>query len=107
MTSKSAHTFLLALSLLGAVSASACRTDEADRTPADWTKQQARELRLAGERLGVPIRTESMVQFAQFGAAGVAAPPPNLETIPATPYPAGADIGVPYLDLPGPGSAKG
>jgi hypothetical protein len=66
-----------------------------------WVKQGAEELRRHAERLGVPVRTEGMVQFSQLGVALLAAPATGLEAIPATRYPEGVDLGAAYLDLPG------
>ncbi len=48
-----------------------------------------------------------MVELADGGAELVAAPAIHLETIPATRYPAGVDLGVAYLDLPRPVVVQG
>ena len=66
----------------------------------DWTTEQSKLIRQAGIRLGVPVRTERMVHFAQAGALWFAAPAANLESIPATELPRGVIVGVAYFDLP-------
>jgi hypothetical protein len=64
------------------------------------TYGQARQLREAGERLGLPVRSEGMVQFTEGGATMFLAPAVSLDAIPATRYPDGVDLGIAYLDLP-------
>ena len=107
MLSKSVRILLLALLLLGTMTASGCKSGGTAPTPTDWTREQARALRLAGEQLGVPVRAEGMVQFAQGGAVLFVAPAANLESIPATRYSNGVDLGASYLDLPGRIAAPG
>lgn len=57
-------------------------------------------LRQAGERLQVPVRTESTVHFAQDGVSWFAASAANLESLPATELSGGVNVGVAYFDLP-------
>jgi hypothetical protein len=95
------------LCILCVVAASGCLSRGAARTAAAGTARHAEELRQAGERLGVPVRTAQMVELADGGAELVAAPAIHLETIPATRYPAGIDLGVAYLDLPRPVVVQG
>ncbi len=84
-----------------------CKIGRPEPTTAAWTVQQARELRQAGERLGVPVRTEGMAGLTEGSAALFAAPAVNLETVPAARYAEGVDLGVAYFDLPGPLALQG
>lgn len=106
-TSRSLKSGLLALVLLAALGAGGCAMGGA-KPSEGWTrKPDAGDLREAGKRLGVPIRSEGMIQFAQGGATLFAAPAANLETIAAPRYASGVDLGIAYLDLPGPVDAGG
>jgi hypothetical protein len=100
---------MLGLSL-GAIAlpATGCRSttrgfDNASR----WTAAQAELLRGAGERLGVPVRTEAMLNLAQGGASLSTAPAANFETIPATELPRGVTFAVATVDSPDQGVPKG
>ena len=61
----------------------------------------AQKLSDAGKRMGVLIRSEGSFDYSQFGSQMSVAPAENLETIPATRYTEGVDIGVSYLNLRG------
>lgn len=65
----------------------------------EWTDQHTHELHQAAEALNVAVRAEARVLYAQSGATMIATPAANLETIPATNYPQGVDLGTVYLDL--------
>ena len=93
--------------VLAVLAASGCLARGTERTTAASTARHADELRQAGERLGVPVRTAEMVDLRDDGAEFLVAPATHLETIPADRYPAGVDIGVAYLDLPRPVAAQG
>jgi len=85
---------------LAASPSEAQATHKATAGSENWTAAQAKLVLQAGKRLGVPVRTDRMVHFAQAGASWFAAPAANLETIPATELPRGVIIGVAYFDLP-------
>jgi hypothetical protein len=97
---------LAALALSTILGATGCRTTYGAST-ASWTQAQAVQLQKAGDRLNVPVRTEAMVQFAQFGSTIFAAPAANLETVSAARYAEGVDLGVAYIDTPGDAAAGG
>jgi hypothetical protein len=73
----------------------------------NWTTAQSKLIRQAGKRLGVPVRTERMVHFAQASASWFAASAASLERTPATELPRGVNVGVAYFDLPGQKFPKG
>jgi hypothetical protein len=98
---------LLALALLAAVGAGGCAASGAKPAEGWSRKPDVGDLREAGKRLGVPIRSEGTLQFTQRGATLLAAPAANLETIAPPRYASGVDLGVAYLDLPGPVDAGG
>jgi hypothetical protein len=89
-----ALTAMMSCFLIVATCTYGCRTDGVAGG------SQARQLRQAGEQFGLPVRTEEMVQLAEGGTTMFLAPAASLDTIPATRYPAGVDLGIAYLDLP-------
>jgi hypothetical protein len=91
--------------LLPLLAVGACETREAEG--AGWTQTQADQIRRAGEQLGIPVRTDRMVHFAQGGATFFTAPAESLETVPAAALPRGVNLGVAYLDIPGDSLAAG
>lgn len=83
-----------------------CLSRGIDQTNAAWTARHAEELGEAGERLGVPVRTAAMAQFADRDAVLFAAPATDLAAIPTSRYAAGVDLGVAYLDILAPVAAR-
>jgi hypothetical protein len=95
-----------ALWVLCLLAAFGCRSGGADRTSAAWTARHSEELRQAGERLGVPVRTAGMVELSTGDTSLFAGPADNLGAIP-TSSPTGVDFGVAYVNLTNPVAAQG
>lgn len=88
---------LLVLGVLPAVAQDSAGRKVEDPS-ANCTKERADMIRQAGERLGTPVRTDTMVQLAEGASLSFIAPAANLETSPATELRRGVNIGVAYLD---------
>lgn len=72
-----------------------------------WTKQTERLLTAAGNQLGVPVQTQPMVHYAQWGASFYIATAEKLDTTAAADLRSGVDLGVMYVDSPGQSYPKG
>lgn len=104
---RSAQVSLLILGSLAVVAYGQRTSSGIEAGSKKWTAAQSESIRQAGKRLGVPVRTERMVHFAQSGASWFAAAAAKLETTPATELTHGVNVGVAYFDLPGQKFPKG
>jgi len=80
---------------------------EIDGATKKWTEQTERLLTAAGNQLGVPVQTQPMVHYAQWGASFYIATAEKLDTTTATDLKNGVDLGVMYVDSPGQSYPKG
>jgi hypothetical protein len=67
----------------------------------EWARAQTEMLRRAGQRLGIPVRTDRMASVVQNGATFLTAPAANVETMPTAGLRRGAWLAVAYIDVPG------
>lgn len=94
---------IFAMVVVAALMASGCHSTSrvGINGVAIWPRAQAEEIQKAGERLGVPVETENMLNLSQAGATLMTATARSWRATPATDLPRGVNYAVAYLDSPG------